>query len=350
MYFYFFSQKINAQTGAVTTICLDPLCEHTVEVCPTYGIYKYGSPAARYGTKIMFFQTVVEEDKASPNPLAQIRRSAFSTFDLLTNKVTRHYLLPQKQMTSYKVYNEYVFLVVEAPPEDIKNPTAEDFITQTMIINTDTGDITSCPNVAGWNKILLYDGSTIYYADYADKYHMLDVSSGEDVIAEHSALPEAARKETFYTYTEEGTFGKNEEGEMELLLPGVQGTIRVGDRLVYPVIMPEHADSFKPFKTPYHYFDLWTSALDGTDQKLVFDNPGNIAFYQGINQDAQIAGNYIGMECVEYTTNDAGEKVLLHSVNTDGYASYLIIDMTTGEYKTVAVEQIGEKMTTAHAQ
>ena len=56
------------------------------------------------------------------------------------------------------------------------------------------------------------------------------------------------------------------------------------------------------------------------------------------------------MECVEYTSNDAGEKVPLHSVNTDGYASYLIIDMTTGEYKTVAVEQIGEKMTAAPAQ
>lgn len=56
MYFVWDSHRINASTGTVTPLCPDPLCEHTLDVCPYYGIFfPAGNVNVRSGQYFLFY-------------------------------------------------------------------------------------------------------------------------------------------------------------------------------------------------------------------------------------------------------------------------------------------------------
>ncbi len=339
MYFVWDSHRINAATGAVTHLCPDPLCEHTIDACPYYRIFTQGNANLRTGQYFVYLGQVLVED---PNSITMVKEIPyFSSYDITNNQVTRQYSLDgqggRRGSYSYSCYDHYVFLEVAEAPAEIENPTAEDYEFKTVIIDLTDNSQKLCPVFGDRMQLLHYDGESVYYIDWAHNYHILDVASGNNQIVPFDALPEELRAKGYYYYfydpeasPQRGINYMNAKGEAQLIVPDGYGyQIRDND-----IIYIKYDSSVQGDR---HSWDIWACDLDGSNPRLLFENPGNIKFYSSINYDAQLAGDYFGIECTEYITNEAGETVPLHSISDDGYTSFLIIDTTTGNYKTAAV-------------
>ncbi len=360
MYFVYYSQKINAETGNITALCTDPLCSHSLEECQFYHVFGEGFSGDRYQNKIIYSSYYLsrDDDSKSGSPLKQ-KRALFS-YDLLTNLVTKHYDYPASSSgnttVSYRYYDGFIFLTVMVPPEGVKKPSAEDYTTQTMVIDIEKNSTSYCPVLPMDMYFLDYTGDRIYYADYAHQYHMIDIADGVDSVIEYDRLSEKA-KNAEYMYAklrdvsddEYGIWKKFADGSHKLIIPGARNLKEVGELILYPMLNPVYDTDYVSGVT-YYSLDIWACNPDGSEPRRIFENPGNIKLPYIFSYEAQAAGTSFGIPCYEFVEDANGDMVPLHSSDTDGYKSFFMLDTLTGEYKTVAVRNINDGEVTIPAR
>ena len=350
MYFVYYSQKINIETGNVTPLCTDPLCSHKQDECQFFRIATEGSVTVRNGNKLVYSGAYLTENDDPNNPIPFKTQNAIISYDLLKNTITKHYDLPGNNVfSSFRVFDGHIFLRVTAAPEEIKKPEAEDYTTQTLIINVEDNTQKLSPNINSQGYVLLdYTGEQIYYIDDAYKYHVIDIEADTDTLLEFEELSDKAKKyEYIYikwnnvSEEEKGVWKKFSDGSHKLIIPGAIHAKDVGDLIVYPMLNPQYETNYENGRLTY-FLDIWACNPDGSEPRKIFENPGNIKMLYTFYNEAQAAGNSFGIPCLELIEDEKGDMVPLHSRDTDGYNSFFMLDTLTGEYKTVAVRNIND--------
>ncbi|MBO5273224.1 MAG: hypothetical protein J6I45_01270 [Clostridia bacterium] len=357
MYFVYYSNKINAETGNVTPLCTDPLCSHSDEDCQFVGVATDGYTGDRYGNKLIYTGHYWIKNDDPNSSLAMKAQNAIMSYDLLNNKVTIHLDLPSNGSYIMQYYNGNVLTQLMTAPDDIEKPKSEDYIRQLIIINVEDHTLTEWPAVTfpPTTTILDYTGEQIYYADAALNYHVVDKKTGTDRMIDEAELSDAAMKSE-YIYSrlvnvpedENGVWKRFSDGSYRLIIPDAMDAKQVGDLYVYPMLNPEYNTEYG--EALYYQLDIWACNLDGSEPRKIFENPGNIYIPYFFTHEAQAAGNHFGIPCLEVVFKEDGTREILHDPNNGNICSFFTLDTLTGEYKTVAVTKLGTGVQSYPAQ
>ncbi len=339
-YFFTYSQKINAITGAVTPVCTDPLCPHDEFDCPFYGMATNSSFTVMDGHELIYDVTLPAEEKTLNGPYTGTYTYFIFYYNIDTNELRTIYELglgnTYHMTTSTYYYNRHIFMQQMIHDEE----SGKDVPTNLMI-NIDTKEQSTIILPEATADVRAIEGDTLYFfSSDTSKFYQSDIDGSNAVEISINDLPTSIADDGNRYYHNKADVNyslvrRDDKDNEHLLLEGNCGPHFVHDGWIYyteqtadPVVVGTDTEG-NPLTTNARH--IWRISTDGKTKEIVYENDGLHGFSR-LDMVMKSAGDYVGIQCNLYKVEN-GEIVNLY--DDSHMRGFLIINGKTGETKCV---------------
>jgi len=335
--------RFNPKTGAITTVCPDPLCTHNTPECPFAGkMFNLSID----GDMIIYVRRYVDRDnfEAKNDSVIQICSYNLSNMEM---KVHRETITPETQAGAFKksmLYHDgYIYLY-----EMLYDEEAGKYKQGILKINTQTNkeEILITPHTDNTANFLFVYDDRIYFTDIATIYSVNLDMEDKQILTE-------GRFNTDHIYTDGQYifYGiKQDDGQHQLYRMDMDGSnildlhILTGSNwqltnhhiYYFPYDKYQYYHSSGESAIISYFTDIWRCDHDGGNKTKVVELERSEKGFIQIH-DVQVIGNYAYTDYYEYVDkNESGffesdQDRLYYSVNDPTNPHILRIDLTTGE-------------------
>lgn|GEM_PF-4720413 len=333
-YYYYGMNRINMFTGAITSLCSDPLCNHKTESCPLY-YYDYNIDTAKiYNNKYLFYISFFSRFRLmklyDPNAVGTNKIFAY---DIENNKLSVIYEFDDM----YDLYNirkvrngNYLYYIFGLNTEKtVENSDIHKFYIIEVNINTASAKLIYSGEVDSIYTLILHvNNNRIYWKKYISTnevvYFTTDYNGNNIEYIDKIKSSEFYAQNGYIYYTDDST-----ENYKKTSLNLYRHNYNTGKT---ETVFKNHSLVDWAYSGEYLYYrddsKIYRIKNDGFDEEFVMDYSDIIDSFHISNDDFK--GDYMCIPVFEknYETKYAGLDAL-------GQTSYLIINQKTLEYKLV---------------